>query len=345
MGIVPNTGYLVYGSHVVALRHTSVNIWLARWEMMIWRARQIRFVSKEKSIQLNMFLIRFDGKFLAVLQDRKIGSQAPPKSEVEGGESFHSIPRRVRLSKTLDWFQDSTASCHFRSAAMKSVPLSLNTMDGRHHVDQRRDRRGAGRSQFTESESVPKCRQFLEGLANFKPVTNHRPLIPTLNEHSDTHSPLSWFLANRTPDALSRPPVDTTIPVDELAEGLETPSARVALISAVNIADAVVAKYIHTITRSTSRHKKMHTINKQTARSVSHTGALPRPKMDAMSAKNCHSRITHKDGVRFPSHVWRPGNQIVVNLKYLTATENKVGDRGHTWTNPLTLRPQLSSNA
>ena len=95
MGIVPNTGYLVYGSHVVALRHTSVNIWLARWEMMIWRARQIRFVSKEKSIQLNMFLIRFDGKFLAVLQDRKIGSQAPPKSEVEGGERVGLLLLRV----------------------------------------------------------------------------------------------------------------------------------------------------------------------------------------------------------------------------------------------------------
>ena len=85
-----------------------------------------------------------------------------------------------------------------------------------------------------------------------------------------------------------------------------------------------MGKNKYTSTRSTSRHKKMHTINNQTARSVSNTGAPPRHQMGAINAKNRLRRITHK-GVRFPSHILRPENRSVVNLKDLTAMESKVG--------------------
>jgi hypothetical protein len=34
------------------------------------------------------------------------------------------------------------------------------------------------------SWAMKQCRQFLEGLSNFDLVTDHRPLIPILNEYS-----------------------------------------------------------------------------------------------------------------------------------------------------------------
>ena len=37
---------------------------------------------------------------------------------------------------------------------------------------------------LAESWAMKKCRQFLEGLSNFYLVTDHRPLIPILNEYS-----------------------------------------------------------------------------------------------------------------------------------------------------------------
>ena len=56
---------------------------------------------------------------------------------------------------------------------------------------------------------------------------------------SNPSSSAVWIHGKQNTDALSPAPVDTPIPADELTEGLETPSARVALISATQLISAV----------------------------------------------------------------------------------------------------------
>lgn len=100
-----------------------------------------------------------------------------------------------------------------------------------------------------------KSRQFLEGLPSFKLITDHRPLIPILNDfHLDKLdnprmlrlrlSMQRYFFSavwvpgknNLMADAFSRSPVDSPSrsPVDdEIAEGPQSFSARINLVDAM----------------------------------------------------------------------------------------------------------------
>lgn len=107
--------------------------------------------------------------------------------------------------------------------------------------------------------AMAKCRQFLEGLPGFELVTDHKPLVPILNEYSldklDNPRLLRLRLkmqryafrarwipgkANLDADALSRAPVDTAVPDDELAEGAPSFPARLAVVGAIGGSDSAV---------------------------------------------------------------------------------------------------------
>jgi transposase InsO family protein len=107
--------------------------------------------------------------------------------------------------------------------------------------------------------AMQKCRQFIEGLPTFELITDHKPLVPILNDHSldklDNPRILRLrlkmqryqFKARWVPgkenveaDALSRAPVDTASKEDELAEGAASFSAKLALINAISGSDAAV---------------------------------------------------------------------------------------------------------
>ena len=107
--------------------------------------------------------------------------------------------------------------------------------------------------------AMQKCRQFLEGLPNFELITDHRPLIPILNDYSldklDNPRILRLRLKmqryqftarwvrgkeNLDADALSRAPVDMATPADELAEGIPSSATRVALINTIQESDAII---------------------------------------------------------------------------------------------------------
>ena len=97
--------------------------------------------------------------------------------------------------------------------------------------------------------AMRKCRQFLEGLPSFHLLTDHRPLIPILNDYflDKLDNPrilrlrlsmqrysftASWVPGkqNVMADALSRSPVDQPSPADEIAEGPRSASERVHLM-------------------------------------------------------------------------------------------------------------------
>jgi hypothetical protein len=99
---------------------------------------------------------------------------------------------------------------------------------------------------------MKKCRPFLEGLPAFDLITDHRPLIPILNEYSldklDNPRLLRLrlqmtrfiFTAKWVPgkinveaEALSRAPVERASEADELAEGPRTFRAKGALIGLI----------------------------------------------------------------------------------------------------------------
>ncbi|MFO0089907.1 MAG: Ty3/Gypsy family RNase HI domain-containing protein, partial [bacterium] len=105
---------------------------------------------------------------------------------------------------------------------------------------------------------MQKCQQFIEGLY-FLLVSDHKPLIPILNDYSldklDNPRILRLrlkmqryrFQARWVPgkenvdaDALSRAPVDSAVPEDELAEGVTSFSPRLALICAIEGSDETV---------------------------------------------------------------------------------------------------------
>ena len=104
-----------------------------------------------------------------------------------------------------------------------------------------------------------KCRQFLEGLPTFDLITDHRPLVPILNEYAldklDNPRLLrlrlkmqrfsvsaKWIAgkANKDADALSRAPVGQPSPGDELGEGAPFQPARLSLLCAIERSDAKV---------------------------------------------------------------------------------------------------------
>ena len=106
---------------------------------------------------------------------------------------------------------------------------------------------------------MQKCQQFIEGLDVFELVTDHKPLVPILNDYSldklDNPRLLRLrlkmqryrFKARWVPgkenvdaDALSRAPVDKAVPEDELAEGVTSFSPRLALICAIEGSDETV---------------------------------------------------------------------------------------------------------
>jgi hypothetical protein len=108
--------------------------------------------------------------------------------------------------------------------------------------------------------AIHKCRKFSEELPHFELVTDHRPLIPILNDYSldKLDNPLilrirlkmqryqftaRWVRGkeNLEADALSRAPVDIAFPDDELAEGPHSFSARAAIISTIKGSDVSVA--------------------------------------------------------------------------------------------------------
>ena len=103
---------------------------------------------------------------------------------------------------------------------------------------------------------MQKCRQFLEGLPSFLLLTDHRPLIPILNEYSldklDNPRILRLRLKmqrysftarwipgkkNLMADALSRAPVHLGSPSDELAEVPSSADACVSLLAAITGSD------------------------------------------------------------------------------------------------------------
>ena len=107
--------------------------------------------------------------------------------------------------------------------------------------------------------AMGKCRQFLEGLPSFELVTDHKPLVPILNDYSldklDNPRILRLRLkmqryaftarwvpgkSNADADALSRAPIKVAEPADELAEGPPSFAARVALIRAIEGSDLKV---------------------------------------------------------------------------------------------------------
>ena len=104
-----------------------------------------------------------------------------------------------------------------------------------------------------------KCRQFLEGLPNFDLITDHRPLVPILNDYAldklDNPRLLrlrlkmqrfsftaQWIAgkANKDADALSRAPIIAAVTEDELGEGPPFPPARLAFMCAIDKSDPAV---------------------------------------------------------------------------------------------------------
>ena len=100
---------------------------------------------------------------------------------------------------------------------------------------------------------MKKCRQFIQGLPTFNLITNHRPLVPILNEYSldklDNQRLLRlklqmtrfMFVAkwvtrkqNQEADALSRSPVDHAKASDELGEGPNTFTTRSAVVGLIS---------------------------------------------------------------------------------------------------------------
>lgn len=109
------------------------------------------------------------------------------------------------------------------------------------------------------SWAMDQCSQFLLGLPHFSLVTDHKPLIPILNDHAldkldnvrilrlrlkmqRYNFTASWVPGrdNSAADALSRAPVDQPSPADELAEGPPSFSARLALVFAIAGSDPTV---------------------------------------------------------------------------------------------------------
>ena len=102
------------------------------------------------------------------------------------------------------------------------------------------------------SWGMKQSRQFLEGLPSFELVTDHRPLVPILNDYAldklDNPRLLRlrlqmarynftarWIPGNRNTEAeaLSRSPISPGAPSDELGEGPQTFTARIAMITIV----------------------------------------------------------------------------------------------------------------
>lgn len=102
--------------------------------------------------------------------------------------------------------------------------------------------------------AMHKCRQFFEGLPTFDLVTDHKPLVPILNNNAldklDNPRLLRLrlkmlrysFVARWVPgkhhvaaDALSRAPVDQASVDDELGGGLPSFTAKLALMSLTNL--------------------------------------------------------------------------------------------------------------
>ena len=107
--------------------------------------------------------------------------------------------------------------------------------------------------------AMVKGRQFLEGLPTFSLITDHKPLVPILNEHSldklDNPRILRLrlkmqrfdFVAKWVPgktnvdaDALARAPVAHPSKEDELAEGPLRATARQAIVAAIEGSAATV---------------------------------------------------------------------------------------------------------
>ena len=100
--------------------------------------------------------------------------------------------------------------------------------------------------------AMEKCYQFLEDLPQFTLVTDHRPLVPILNDYplDKLHNTrlrrlrekminfcfvAVWIAGkkNQMADALSRAPISRPTQADELAEGPIEASIRIALIQSI----------------------------------------------------------------------------------------------------------------
>ncbi|KAI9550940.1 hypothetical protein GHT06_000605 [Daphnia sinensis] len=84
--------------------------------------------------------------------------------------------------------------------------------------------------------AMQKCRQFIEGLPTFELITDHKPLMQRYQFKA------RWVPGkeNIDSDALSRAPIDVASQKDELAEGANFFSAKLALINAISGSDASV---------------------------------------------------------------------------------------------------------
>ena len=107
--------------------------------------------------------------------------------------------------------------------------------------------------------AMQKCCQFIEGLPRFELDTDHKPLVPILNDHSldklDNPRILRFRLKmqryqlsprwvpgkeNIDANALSRAPVGAASEANEFAEGVQTYGSGRALIVAISGTDATV---------------------------------------------------------------------------------------------------------
>jgi hypothetical protein len=102
------------------------------------------------------------------------------------------------------------------------------------------------------SWGMKQSRKFLEGLPSFELVTDHRPLVPISNDYAldKLENPrrlrlrlqmarynftARWIPGNRNieAEALSRSPISPGAPADELGEGPQTFTARIAMIAII----------------------------------------------------------------------------------------------------------------
>ncbi|KZS06475.1 Uncharacterized protein APZ42_030055 [Daphnia magna] len=108
--------------------------------------------------------------------------------------------------------------------------------------------------------AMRKCQQFLEGLPSFRLLTDHRPLIPILNDYFldkldnprimrlRLSMPRYSFTASWVPgkhnvmaDALSCSPIDLPSPTDEIAEGLHSSSERIHLMDIMEESSSAIS--------------------------------------------------------------------------------------------------------
>lgn len=182
--------------------------------------------------------------------------------------SFNEARKELSSSAELSFYDPALPTAlHVDASRLRGLGFVLRqqSLDGKWNVVQ------AGSRFLSDAETryamieleclgaawaMQKCRQFLEGLPSFLLLTDHRPLIPILNEYSldklDNPRILRLRLKmqrysftarwipgkeNLMADALSRAPVHLASPNDELAEVPPSADACISLLAAITGSD------------------------------------------------------------------------------------------------------------